>query len=91
MSTAGTYPLLRHVNCWINYGSLRSRSDDTRGGGLWFFLKKDLAKSDEKIVCLENCKKRKSLFTKVAEKMGLYGEKMCLLPCLRKKKRFVSG
>ena len=68
------------------------------GGTICLFEKKKYcsAKSDENIICSTNCKKDckkiKTLFTKLPEKWGYIGEKICLFLCpsLRGKK-FVSG
>ena len=61
---------------------LRGRLDDT-WGGLCIFLKKSFVQ--------QAVKNKKKFFTKLAEKWGHMGEKICLFFCLRGKKRFISG
>ena len=56
---------------------------EERGYGAFWGKKDCSAKSDEKIVCSANCKKIKSLFTKLAEKWSYKGGKISLFLCLR--------
>ena len=48
--------------------------------GVFFGKKNCLAKGDKKIVCSANCKKIKSLFTKLAQKWGYMEKKHLLVP-----------